>query len=108
MPTQYKILGQVNPAANTYTPIYTVPAAKSALCSTLSVCNLGAATTFRVVVRAGGAALEAKHYIVHDTVVAGDESVFLSIGLTLGVSDVVEVYAGSASLAFSLFGSEIS
>ena len=35
----YLVLGQSNPAATTLTTLYTVPSAKSAVCSTLVVCN---------------------------------------------------------------------
>ena len=47
MATAYKVLGQSNPAATTLTTLYTVPAVTSAVCSTLSICNVGVSTTFR-------------------------------------------------------------
>ena len=62
MTTAYKVLGQVNPAATTATTLYTVPSSTSAVCSTLSICNVGVSTTFRVAVRPAGATLDPKHY----------------------------------------------
>jgi hypothetical protein len=108
MPTVYKVLGQSNPAATTNTTLYTVPAATSAVCSTLSVANLGVSTTFRIAVRPAGATLANQHYIVYDSAINAGSAVYLTLGVSLATTDVVTVYAGTANLAFSLFGSEVS
>lgn len=108
MPTTYKVLAQSAPAATTATTLYTVPGGTSAVCSTLSICNRGATTTFRVAVRPAGATLANQHYIVYDTWVNQYDSIFLTLGITLATTDVVTVYAGSANLSFSLYGSEIT
>jgi hypothetical protein len=108
MATTYKTLGQVAPAATTNTDLYTVPAATSAVCSTLAICNRGASTTFRVAVRPAGASIANQHYIVYDNWVNQYDTVFLTLGVTLAATDVVTVYAGAATLSFSLFGSEIA
>lgn len=108
MPTIYKVLGQSAPAATTDTDIYTVPAATAAVCSTLSVCNRGVSTTFRVAVRPAGAAIANQHWVVFDNYVNQYDTVFLTLGVTLAATDVVTVQAGSANMTFSLFGSEIS
>lgn len=107
MATTYKVLGQSAPAATTNTDLYTVPAANSAVCSTLSICNRATSTTYRVAVRPAGATLANSHYIIYDNYVNQYDSVFLTLGVTLAATDVVTVYAGSANLSFSLFGSEI-
>ena len=108
MATTYKVLGQSNPAATTATTLYTVPASTSAVCSTLSVANIGVSTTFRVAIRPAGATLANQHYIVYDSAINAGASVFLTIGVTLATTDVVTVYAGTANLAFGLFGSEVT
>lgn len=108
MATTYKVLGQSAPAATTNTDLYTVPSATQAVCSTLAVCNLGASTSFRVAVRPAGAAIANQHYIVYDNYVNQYDTVFLTLGITLATTDVVTVYAGAATLSFSLFGSEVS
>ncbi len=108
MATVYKVLGQSAPSATTDTNIYTVPASTGAVVSTLSVCNRGASTTFRVAVRPAGTALANQHYIVYDSAVNQYDSLFLTLGITLAATDVVTVYAGTANLSFSLFGSEIT
>lgn len=108
MATTYKVLGQSNPAATTLTSLYTVPAATSAVCSTLVVCNLGVSTTIRVAVRPGGAAIANQHYIVYDATVNQYDTAFFTLGVTLATTDVVSVYAGTANVAFNLYGSEIA
>jgi hypothetical protein len=108
MPAVYKVLGQSNPAAVTNTTLYTVPSATSAVCSTLSVTNIGVSTTFRVAVRPAGAALANQHYIVYDSALNAGSAVYLTLGISLATTDVVTVYAGTANVAFGLFGSEVS
>lgn len=108
MAITYKVLGQSNPAATTLTTLYTVPAATSAVCSTLAIANLNTSTTFRVAVRPAGIAIANSHYIAYDTPVNQYDTVFLTLGITLANTDVVSVYAGTANVAFNLFGSEIA
>jgi hypothetical protein len=109
MPTTYKVLGQVNPAATTATTAYTVPSATQAVVSSIVICNQAAtAATYRIAVRVAGSALSAEEYIVYGATVPASDSTFMTIGLTLGATDVVTVYASSATLSFNLFGSEIA
>ena len=108
MATTYKVLGQSAPSATTNTDLYTVPSATSAVCSTLAICNLGVSTTFRVAVRPAGATIANQHYVVYDSAISAGDAVFLTLGISLATTDVVTVYAGTAHLSFSLFGSEVS
>ena len=109
MATTYKVLGQANPAATTATTLYTVPAATQTVVSTISVCNQAAtAATFRIAVRPAGATLAAQHYIVYGATVPASDSTFFTIGTTLAATDVITVYASSATLSFNAFGSEIA
>ena len=108
MPQAHKVLGQSNPSATTLTTLYTVPASTQAIASTLSVANLGASTTFRVAVRPAGASIANQHYIVYDASVSANDSFYLTLGISLAATDVVSVYAGTANLAFSLFGVEVT
>lgn len=108
MANTYKVLGQAIPAATTATTLYTVPAATSTVASTLTVCNQGASTNIRVAVRPAGATLSAEHYIVYDAAVNGNDTLFFTIGATLATTDVVTVYAGTATVSFNLFGTEVA
>jgi hypothetical protein len=109
MPTTYKVLGQSAPAATTNTNLYTVPAATSAVVSTLVIANRAATTaTYRIAIRPGGATLANQHYIAFDVVVGAADSTTLTLGITLAATDIITVYAGNANLSFSAFGSEIT
>lgn len=102
----YKVLGQSFPLSQTLTTLYTAPS--EAVASTLSVCNQSsAATSFRVAVRPGGEAINPKHYVAYDTAVNANDTVFLTLGMSLSGSDVVSVYATTSSISFNLFGAEI-
>ena len=109
MPTIYKVLGQSAPSATTLTTLYTVPSATDTVVSTLAICNQAATSaTYRIAVRPAGATVEAKHYIVYGAVVAANDTTLLTLGITLDTTDVISVYASTANLSFSAFGSEIS
>lgn len=108
MANAYKVLGQSNPAATTATDVYTVPAATSAVVSTISVTNLGTSTTYRIAIRPGGAALANQHYVAYDVALNAQETQYHTVGFSLATTDVVTVYAGTATVAFSVFGTEIS
>ena len=109
MAQTHKILGQSNPSATTATTLYTVPAATSTIASTLSIANLSASgVTYRVAVRPTGETLANKHYLAYDTSLPANDSAVLTMGITLGTTDVVTVYGSTANLAFSLFGVEIT
>jgi glucose-6-phosphate dehydrogenase assembly protein OpcA len=109
MATTYKVLGQVNPAATTATTLYTVPASTATVVSTISVCNQAStAATYRIAVRPSGATLAAQHYIVYGATVPASDSTMITVGLTLATTDVVTVYASSATVSFNAYGSEIA
>jgi hypothetical protein len=107
--TAYKVLGQSNPSATTATALYTCPSATEAVISTIVVCNQAASdATYRISVRPNGASLAAQHYLAYDVTVGASDSTTLTLGITLDASDVLEVYASTATLSFNAFGSEIS
>lgn len=109
MATVYKALGQSNPSATTATTLYTVPSATSTVVSTITICNQAStAGTFRIAVRPAGASLAAQHYIAYDTPIAANDTIALTLGITLATTDVVTIYASSATMSFNAYGSEIS
>jgi len=109
MATTYKVLGQVNPSATTATTLYTAPASTQVVVSTISVCNLTAGElTFRIAIRPAGETLANKHYIAYDAKVTGNDTTFITIGATLGATDVITVYGSTANISFNAFGSEIN
>jgi glucose-6-phosphate dehydrogenase assembly protein OpcA len=109
MPTTYKVLGQSNPSATTATTLYTVPSATEAVVSTIVIANLTAtAATFRIAIRPNGATLANSQYIAYDITVGASDSTALTLGITLDATDIITVYASTANLTFTAFGSEIA
>ncbi len=109
MATTYKVLGQSNPSATTATTLYTVPSATQTVVSTVTVCNQAAtAATYRIAVRVAGAALSASQYIAYDVSLPANATDTLTLGLTLNATDVITVYASTATMSFAAFGSEIA
>jgi hypothetical protein len=109
MATTYKVLGQVVPSAATATTLYTVPSATQAVVSTLAICNQSSSNvTFRVAIRPAGATLATTHYLAYDSTVQANDTIFLTLGISLAATDVVTVYTSGTAQSFSLFGSEIT
>jgi glucose-6-phosphate dehydrogenase assembly protein OpcA len=109
MPTNYKVLGQSAPSATTATTLYTVPSVTEAVVSSIVIANRDASSaTFRIAIRPDGATLANEHYIAYDVTVGASDSTVLTLGITLDVADVVTIYASTANLSFSAYGSEIS
>lgn len=109
MANTYKVLAQSNPSATTATTLYTVPSSTSAVISTITICNQAAsAGSYRIAVRPAGATLAKQHYVAYDIAIAANDTTALTLGLTLATTDVVTIYASSADLSFSAFGSEIA
>ena len=104
-------MGQVNPSATTETQLYLVPAATSAVVSTITICNqTSSAATYRIaVVKSGGATSPAAalSWIVYGATVAGTDTTALTLGITLATGDQIRVYSSSANLSFNAFGSQI-
>lgn len=105
----YKILGQSAPSATTNTDVYTVPSATQTIISTITIANrANTSGTYRVAIRPDGATIANQHYIAYDSAVPANDTIALTLGITIDASDVVTVYASSANLSFNVFGCEIA
>jgi len=108
MTISYKILGQVNPTANSLNTVYTVPQSNSAVISTIVVCNLsGNTSTFRIAAVPSGNTISSKHYINFDTPVPGSDSIAITIGATLSANDSIIANTPSSNIGITIFGSEV-
>jgi len=109
MPTEYRVLGQLLATANTLGTLYTVPALKQAVVSTISVCNLAATNaTFGICIRQAGAAQTASQYIAMGATAPANDTIVLTLGITLTATDVVSVSASTSTVSFGCFGSQIN
>ena len=109
MPKSYKVLGQINPTATTASTAYTVPSSTNTIVSTISVCNYGASTaSYRIAIRPNAETLAMKHYIAYDSSLPANDTINLTLGLTIDAADVVTIYASTANTSFNIFGVEIA
>lgn len=109
MANAFKVLGQVNPAAETNTDLYTVPSATETVISTIIIANLaGTSAAFDISIRPNNDPQVDKHFIAKNITVGAADSTTLTLGITLDALDVITVKASSINLAFNVFGTEIS
>mgnify|MGYP003651538640 CR=1 FL=1 len=112
MTDSIKVLGQLAAAATTFEDLYTAPSLTQTTVSTLAICNTAAgALTFRVSVHVADenpATPTTKQYLFYDASISSGATVTVTIGITLGESDVLKTYASATGLAFHLFGVETS
>jgi hypothetical protein len=109
MANAYKVLGQTGDASANDVSLYTVPATTETVVSTIVVCNREtSANTFRIAVKPDGATLANEHYLAYDTNIDASDSITLTLGITLGDTDVISVGASDANVSFSAFGTEIT
>ena len=105
MAQTYKRLGAINPSANTQTNVYVVPAATSAVISTIAICNQAAtnASYSLMVMPTYAASSSATDFIVRGATVPAADTIFLTIGLTANATTVVAANASSPNISFSIF-----
>ena len=109
MAKAYKVLGQVADASANDVTLYTVPSSTETIISTIAVANREAAeNTFRIAIKVNGGSVANEDYINYNTVIGANDSIYLTLGLTLDAADVISVGASDANVTFSVFGSELS
>jgi hypothetical protein len=105
----YKVIAQSAPSAITNTDMYTVGTNTQTIISTITVCNRGtSAATYRIAIRPNGASVLNQHYLAYDAVIAANDTIAMTMGITMDAADVFTIYASNANLSFGLYGSELA
>ena len=108
MTTVYKVLGQITPTANTMTTLYTVPSGNSAVLSTLSICNQGTGNAnVSLAICVANTAVTTSQYIVNNATCVANDTIFLTLGVTLAATDTIRANCSIANVSFAAFGSEV-
>jgi hypothetical protein len=115
MPQNYKVLGQVLPAANTITNVYVTGASTSAVINSIYICNQSTSNTeYEIIVRPINQALSGRHYYTIDSLKAADATV-LQLGITMGPDTILAANTkyktgeiASANVSYNAFGLEIT
>lgn len=109
MANEYKILGQVADASANDVELYLVPASTSAIVSSITVCNReSAANTFRISTKTDNSSVANTDYIAYDTSIAANDTVTLTLGITLQAGAEISVGASDANVTFQAFGTQIT
>lgn len=79
-----------------------------AFASVLAICNQSdTSATVRVAVRPAGIAATAKTYLIYDTPIGSSDTLNLTLGLSLGPTDIVSVSSSHTAVSTILSGSEL-
>lgn len=113
MPNTYKILGQVNPTANTQSNVYVVPAATSAVVNSITISNSGTANaSYSLIVMPSAnfasPASNGQYFIIRGGAMPFADTATLTLSLTLPAGAVLAANASTGNFAFSAFGVEIT
>lgn len=110
MATNYKY-SQIQGTASTgtYATLYTTPAATQAVISSLVITNQSSsAITVRIGMDATAGTPGASEWLVYDAAIAGNDTVSLTLGITMDAEKFVRVSSSADTCNFSAFLSEIS
>ena len=109
MANAYKILGQVADASANDVELYLVPASTEAVVSTIVVCNREAANnTFRIATKTDNSAVANTDYVAYDWVINGNDTITLTLGITLQAGAEISVGASDANVTFQAYGTQIT
>jgi hypothetical protein len=113
MPNTYKILGQVNPSANTQGNVYVVPAATSAVINSVQIANQSATnSSYSLMVFPSAEfstpASNGKYFIIRGSTIPASDAATLTLSLSLPAGSIISANTNSASISFQAFGVEIT
>jgi hypothetical protein len=109
MANTYKTAAQLNPSASTWSNLYTVPSSTQTVISNIHVCNYGNdQATFRIALRPDGESLSAKHYVFYGLNIGSLDTIQLGDGITMDSSDLLDVWASTASVSFNMSYAEVT
>lgn len=110
MPTAYKY-SQVQGTASTgtYATLYNTPSATEAVISSIVITNQASSSvTVRIGMDTTAGTPGASEWLVYDAVVAGNDTVALTLGVTMPASQFIRVSSSANTCNFSAFYSEIT
>jgi hypothetical protein len=110
MATNYKY-SQIQGTAGTgtYATLYTTPSATQAVISSIVITNQSSsAVTVRIGLDTTAGTPAASEFLVYDAAIAGNDTVALTLGITMPASNFIRVSSSANTCNFSAFVSEIS
>ena len=113
MPNTYKILGQINPSANTQTNVDVVPAATEVVINSIQISNQSATNaSYSLMVFPSAEfstpASNGKYFIIRGATIPASDAATLTLSLSLPAGAILAANTNSASISFQAFGVEIT
>ena len=109
MANAYKILGQIADASANDVALYLVPSSTEAVVSSIVVANRESATnTFRIATKTDNYTVANTDYIAYAASIAANETITLTLGVTLQTGAEISVGASDANVTFQAYGTEIT
>jgi len=110
MATAYKNAQlQGTASLSTYGTLYSTGASTTAVISSIVVTNTASASKqYRVAIMGSAGTPAAANWIVYDATIAGNDSVALTLGITLGNTQFIRVSSTDNTVTFSAYLSEIT
>ncbi len=110
MATVYKYSQvQGTAAVSTYATLYTTPASTEAVISSLVITNQStSAITVRIGLDATAGTPGASEFLVYDAAVAGNDTIALTLGITMEAAKFIRVSSSANTCNFTAFLSEIT
>jgi hypothetical protein len=110
MATAYKISQiQGTSSSSTYATLYNTGASTTAVVSTIAICNTeNTAATYRIGIMGSAGSPDAAEWIVYDSSVSSNDTVFLTVGIALDNNKFIRVSSSANTVTFSAYVSEIS
>ena len=108
MPATYEILGQISPAANTLTNVYST-GSSSAIVGTITIHNFSDSNaSYSLVVRPIADTLNTEHFIIRGGVLPARELITITGAVTMNANTILAANTNSGSISFNAYGVEIS
>lgn len=110
MATAYKDAQVVGTASTgTYSTLYSTDGSKTAVISTIAICNEAAsAVTVRVGLDTTAGTPASGEFILYDRVIPANDTLFLSVGLALGNTKYIRVSSSATTVTFTAAIAEIT
>lgn len=102
MPTTYKeVQVQGTAGVGTYATLYSTDASTTAILGTIGICNTSSSpATYRIGVMDSAGTPSGAEWRVYDSVVAASDTVFLTVGMTVGPSKFLRVSSSATTVTF--------
>jgi hypothetical protein len=111
MPTSYTRSGvQGTTSLDTFTTLYNTTSNKSAVLSTVSVCNTGAGDElFRIgFTTSASVSPSSSGWLIYDSTVEGNSTEFFSLGISIPQNTYIRASTSASTVVFQSFISEIT